>query len=592
MAPRPRVSARRRLRAIAASLATGLVATTMAGCVLKSAPDAAAVKEQALAALQTPAEWAAGGAGTGAIVNGWLASFADAGLTAAVTEAIAHNADLRVAATRVEQAQLHAKLAGAKLYPSADLLARGGGKLSGDGSGLQGGVLTATWEVDLWGRVRYGRAASAAQAAAAQADFEYARQSIAALVAKSWFLAIEAGLQVEAARETIRANQELVRLADTRVLVGVGEEVDVVVAKVSVGTYRDVLRQLEFGREQAIRALELLLGRYPSAATETTAQLPRFPGEVPGDLPSALLERRPDVVAAERRVAAAFNRIQEAKAARLPTISLTTGLSVISSELFLLKDHDNPVWSVGANLLAPIFTGGALKTQVEIRTAEQKQALAEYAAVGLRAFGEVEGALAAEIAARDREQILVQALSDNQQALGLVQTQFTVGSTDLRFVEERQIAMSATRSALIRVQAEQRVQRVNLHLALGGSFEPAPQRRQPRWLRPPSNRRRAEWLHAWRSPRLLPPEERVKNLSTPNSQHLSLVQLPISWELGVGSRVRGLGVDRIYSPLVPEFARLILEYVTPRHRGTEKPGITSVLRASVCRDHQHKRAPV
>ena len=86
----------------------------------------------------------------------------------------------------------------------------------GDGSGIQGGVLTATWELDLWGRVRYGRAASAAQAASAQADFEYARQSIAALVAKSWFLATEAGLQVEAARETIRASEELVRLADDR----------------------------------------------------------------------------------------------------------------------------------------------------------------------------------------------------------------------------------------------------------------------------------------------------------------------------------------------------------------------------------------
>src|SRR5204862_8318418 len=101
---------------------------------------------------------------------------------------------------------LHAKLAGAKLWPSVDVLARGGGKLSGDGSGIQGGVVTASWELDLWGRVRTGRAASATQAASAQADFEYARQSLAALVARSWFLATEAGLQVETARETIRGS--------------------------------------------------------------------------------------------------------------------------------------------------------------------------------------------------------------------------------------------------------------------------------------------------------------------------------------------------------------------------------------------------
>ena len=321
--------------------------------------------------------------GVGAVVEGWLAAFNDEQLTAAVTEAIAHNADLRVGAARVEQALLHAKLAGARLWPAADLLARGGGKLSGDGSGLQGGVLSATWEVDLWGRVRYGRAASAAQAASAAADFDYARQSIAALVAKSWFLAIEASLQADAARETIRSNEELVRLSDERARIGVGNQADVYSARATVGAYRDLLRQLELARNEAIRALELLLGRYPAGAAVTSPQLPSYPGAVPAGLPSELLERRPDVIAAERRVAAAFNRIHEAKAARLPVISLTTGLSAISSELFLLKDHDNPVWNVGASLLAPLFRGGALKTQVEIRTAEQKQAIAEYAVIGL-----------------------------------------------------------------------------------------------------------------------------------------------------------------------------------------------------------------
>lgn len=95
--------------------------------------------------------------------------------------------------------------------------------------------------------------------------------------------------------------------------------------------------------------------------------------------------------------------------------------------------------------------------------------------MGLRAFGEVESALAAEIAAREREQILAQTLSDSRRALEIVQTQFKVGSTDLRFVAQRQLALNATQSALVRVQAEQRVQRVNVHLALGGSFEVRPQ---------------------------------------------------------------------------------------------------------------------
>jgi outer membrane protein, multidrug efflux system len=475
MTPRSRPrSTRGRLAAQACPLAALMVAV-LAGCVLKNPPDAAAIKEQSMAAVTVPAQWTALGSAAGPATANWLVAFRDDRLTAAVAEAIAHNADLKAGAARVEQSRLYAKLAGAKLYPSVDLLARGGGKMSGDSSGLQGGVLTASWEVDVWGRVRYGRAAAAADAMSTQADYEYARQSLAAQVAKTWFLIIETQQQSALARSTIQDNEQLVRIALTRVKVGVGNDEDVFVARAALGGYLDALRQIELARDDSLRALEILMGRYPAAAVAVSTQLTPQPDAVPGGLPSELLERRPDVIAAERRVAAAFNRVHEAKAARLPTIKLTTGVSSISSELFVLQDRDNPIWNLGASLLAPIFTGGALKTQVEIRTAEQKAALAAYAAVGLRAFNDVESALAGEFAARDRERILTETLSHNQLALGVVRTQFKVGSTDLRFVTQRQLSLNAAQSALLRVQAEQRIQRVNLHLALGGSFEPPPQ---------------------------------------------------------------------------------------------------------------------
>ncbi len=466
---------RSHLRGWCALSLTAAALAAFTGCALKSPPDATALKEEALPGVAIPEQWTAKGAGTGAVGDNWLATFNDEQLNIVVAEAIAHNTDLRVGAARVEEALLYAKLAGAKLYPSVDLFGRGGGKMSGDGSGIQGGVITVNWELDLWGRVRYGRAAAAADAAAATTDFEYARQSIAALVARSWFLATEAGLQAELARQTVGRGEDLVRLAQTRSRVGVGNDQDIELAETNVGTYRDALRQLELARVEALRALEILIGRYPSAAATVSARLPAPPAAVPAGLPSQLLERRPDVVSAERRVAAAFNRVGEAKAARLPTIALTTGLSSISSELFVLQDHDNPVWNVGASLLMPLYRGGALKTQVAIRTVQQKQAVAAYAAVGLRAFGEVESALAAELAARDRERILVDTLSHSQRAFDISQTQFKVGSTDLRSVNERQLALNTTNAALIRAQTEQRVQRVNLHLALGGSFDPRPE---------------------------------------------------------------------------------------------------------------------
>jgi NAD(P)-dependent dehydrogenase (short-subunit alcohol dehydrogenase family) len=230
-------------------------------------------------------------------------------------------------------------------------------------------------------------------------------------------------------------------------------------------------RQLELAYRQALRALEALAGRYPAAALEVPAQLAARPAPAPAGMPSELLERRPDVVAAERRVAAAFYRVEEAKAARLPSLSLSASVSSISSDLFVLQDRDSPVWSIGGKILAPLFTGGALQSQVEIRTAEQKLALAEYGRVGARAFGEVESALATEAVLEARRGVLRQAVLENERALELANIRYRVGASDLRAVQQQQLAVFAARTTLLRVQSEQLVQRVNLHLALGGGWE-------------------------------------------------------------------------------------------------------------------------
>jgi outer membrane protein TolC len=133
------------------------------------------------------------------------------------------------------------------------------------------------------------------------------------------------------------------------------------------------------------------------------------------------------------------------------------------------------VWSAGASLIAPLYQGGKLRAQVEIRTAEQKQAVAEYARTGQRAFGEVENALAAETTLRDRSDIIDATIRDSARALELAQIQYRVGSVDLRSVEQNQIALYSARSSGLQVQAERLAQRVNLFLALGGGFDqPAP----------------------------------------------------------------------------------------------------------------------
>jgi outer membrane protein, multidrug efflux system len=455
---------------VARRLGSVLIAAALSGCALKSPPKREDVAKQALPNVQVPAAWTSQGGVVGVIADKWLAGFNDPQLDALVQEALASNPDLQVAAARVEQAAAFVKVAGATLKPQVNALARGGGELSGDSSGLQGAGIFANWEIDLWGRVRAGRAAAEDQYASTTLDAEYARQSLAAMVAKSWFLATEARLQRAIAEEMAGASERQLTLVQDRLRVGRGDEYELALARANLATFRDSVRSLDLAYQQSLRALEALAGRYPAAALSVPPQLASLPGPIPVGMPSELLERRPDVIAAERRVAAAFYRVEEAKAARLPRISLTAAVTSISSDLFVLKDRDNPIWSAGASLTAPLYTGGALTGQIEVRTAEQKQAIAEYGRVGARAFGEVENALSTAFALEDREAILSQAVIHNSRALELANIRYKVVAGDLRAVQQQALALHAARTALLRVRAERLVQRVNLHLALGGGF--------------------------------------------------------------------------------------------------------------------------
>jgi NodT family efflux transporter outer membrane factor (OMF) lipoprotein len=442
----------------------------VAGCALTPPPTSRELQKDALPHTTVPAAWKAGGGPAAPVADRWLASFDDPALSALVAEALAYNADLQAAAARVEQASGYVAVASGSIYPSVGLAATQSGK-SGGGGGLNAVFLNASLELDVWGRLRYGEAAAESQSAAVQADYAYARQSLAATVAKAWFVAIEAGLQRAIVLDSLHTSELLQKLAQDRLRVGSGNEQAVAEARANVGNYHDLLRQVELAREQALRALEVLLGRYPAAEIAVAQQLAPMPPAIAVGVPSELLERRPDVVAAERRVAATFQRVGEAKAAQLPRISLTAGGSYISSDVFVLQDRANPAFSFGANLLAPIYQGGALRAQVDIRTAEQKEAVANYARTAQRSFAEVENALAAENALRDRDAILSANVVDNARALELVQIQHRVGSVDLRAVEQSQLALYSVRMSLLRVQTERRAQRVNLYLALGGGFD-------------------------------------------------------------------------------------------------------------------------
>ncbi len=446
----------------------------LGGCAVTSPPAPEHIRDDALQDTEIRAAWSAAAPTEGVISDNWLASFADPQLDALVSEAIARNLDLRVAATRVEQSAAHARIARAAVLPSLNLVGTGGVKAGGGAdltSALQGLMLAASWELDLWGRLRYGRNAAEDTFASMQADFEFARQSMAAQVARSWFIVTETKLQLAATESMAQSAQELVRLAEDRQRVGLGSQRDVTLARANLGTFEDTVRQAQLANEQAIRSLELMLGRYPANELQSAQSLPAFPAPVPIGMPLEVLERRPDMIAAERRVAAAFSRVGESKAARLPRIRLNASFATLDSEVIELKDdYENPTFGVGGTLLAPLYQGGALKAQVEVRTAEQAEALARYASQALRAIGDVENALAASRVLAERVGLLDQVVADQERTLEYEQAAYRIGTQDLRAVQQQQVQVQSARMALLRVRSEQLIQRVNLHLALGGGF--------------------------------------------------------------------------------------------------------------------------
>jgi NodT family efflux transporter outer membrane factor (OMF) lipoprotein len=458
------------------------LAGLLAGCAVPNPPEHPELVRSGLSPDSLRADtlvrgsWAAAdSANLGAVLDGWLRSFEDERLDSLVAEALRHNADLRVAAARMDVAAGLARKAGARLYPYVTAAA-GVAALSDVGrlpnGALDGAVIDVQWEIDIWGRVRAGRAAAREDYYAAVADYGYARQSLAALVARAWFLSTETTVQLRVAEEAVAAFNQTARLVEIRRRVGRSSEQDLALARADAARAEDALREVRAAHQDALRALEVLLGRYPAAEIQAADSLPAPPPPVPAGLPSELLMRRPDVLAAEMRLRAAFFRVAEAKASLWPRLSLTGALGTPSADLAgIATSEDSPLWSLGANLVAPLFHGGELKAQVQVRRGEQQAALANFGGVALGAFREVESALAGDAFLAERERFAAEAERNDREAVRLALIQYEVGATDLFTVLQIQQRLYQAQLTLARVRGARLTQRVNLHLALGGSFE-------------------------------------------------------------------------------------------------------------------------
>lgn len=450
--------------------------------------------------VEHPESWAARAGAQGGVDDAWIDRFRDRRLTALVDEAMTRNPDLTAAAARVDRAAANVRIAGADARP--DVSARGeaarekrnfvgfpifgtgpdDGGADGDVTGFTddafGVSLDVAWELDIWGRVRAGQSGAVARRQSAEADLQAARVSLAAQVAKAYFAMIEAGQQAALARATVASFRDTEAAIRERFELGQNDAgslgADLRLAMSDVASAQADVALQEQARAEAARQLEVLLGRYPAGIVDVPSDLPALPGSPPAGLPSELLVRRPDIVSAERRFASAGARLKEARRAVFPQLSLTGRAGSSTDELADLLNSDFGVWRLASNVAQPIIAGGEIRGNIELRRADEREALADLQSVVLRAFSEVETALEVDRWLARREEALREAVRLAGEADEQARADYRLATGDFLTVLTSQLRLLRSRSSLLTVRRLRLDNRINLHLALGGGFRPQP----------------------------------------------------------------------------------------------------------------------
>lgn len=403
----------------------------------------------------------------------WVNSFNDSHLTQLIEEGKANNLDLQIAAASMEKAWILAQQSGVALKPTVDLsLNRSqSGSMNGGNSTPSATVgLQASWELDVWGRIQSGIDAAQASAESSQADYIFAEHSLSANIAKSYFKVVEAKLQADITQKNVKILEKNLRISQVKYDNGSSSAQDVALNKANLASAQEQLIATNNSKRDAIRALEVLLGRYPNATLEIAQKLPNLPKAPPEGVPSELLERRPDLISAERQVAAAYHATEQVKAAQLPSFSLTSNISGASQSLSDVLSPSNIAWQLAGNILAPLYDGGRKKMDVELASKEQVQALANYQKQALVAFSEVENNLDLGVSLAKREVALAEAYKQNKKAYKIAELRYKEGESELLDLLQIQQQTISAESSLLSIKRLQLEQRINLYLALGGSW--------------------------------------------------------------------------------------------------------------------------
>lgn len=433
--------------------------------------------------IQTPDHFGGNASERTPFADGWISDFNDASLDELIQEALEHNYNLQAAAARVEAAHASFQSANAGWKPTLNLSqndSRSKTVFNPFAGELQSRYinrfdlgLNLSWELDIWGQLRSQSRAAFADLEAAETIYMSAYLSLAANTAAAWFNLIESELQVRLNEETLESFEANLQVVEESFRRGIpNRALDVRLTRANVENARSNLALRQRQRDAAKRSLETLLGRYPSAEMEVTPALPVINASVPTGLPSELLLRRPDILTAERQLAAATERLKASRRSLLPSIRLTSSLGTTSNELSDLLDPERLAMSLAGSLTQPLYQGGRLRANMRLSDARVKESLAQFSQTVLTAFQEVETSLAAEHFLLEQETALRASATESMEAEKLAKEQYERGLVDIITVLESERRAFNARSSLLNLSNLRLQNRLDLYLALGGHFSP------------------------------------------------------------------------------------------------------------------------
>jgi multidrug efflux system outer membrane protein len=412
----------------------------------------------------------------------WWHGFGSQTLDDLIAQAEHSNDDLAAAIARVEEADAQARIAGAALLPSVDFGADAtrqrarvnGAQVTGVPETFNSfsPVLSASYELDFWGKNRAARASARATALASHYDKETIALTVISSVASTYFQALEFRDRLQVARENLANGEKILHGLRLEQTAGIATGLDVAQQETTVALLYAAIPPLQQQLRQTVAALAVLIGKTPESIDVDTGTLNDLtsPRVVEG-MPSSLLARRPDVAESEQQLISANADITVARAALFPSIQLTADGGYASSALSSLINPASRIWDLSAGLTQPIFHGGALRGQVVFSNAHYRELLAVYHKAVISAFSNVESALVAAQQTQEQQTRQQEAVNKARRAFQFAQTQMSAGTVNILTVLNTENALFSAQDELVQIQFLHLQSMVDLYTALGGGWQ-------------------------------------------------------------------------------------------------------------------------